>query len=255
MDVVKNKPIIGIVSCSKSLAGYSIQSMNEYYLDSVSNFGAIPVIIPSVINGEDIKQIIDTLDGVLLPGSHSNVAPHYYGAEHHEPKLDERRDELALAIIRYTREANIPSLGICRGFQEMNVALGGSLFQHVLDHGFNDHREPESEDFNVKYVSAHPILIQGDGHFSQWTDGASEIQVNSLHNQGVARLANNLRIEAVASDGLVEAFSIENHPYFVGVQWHPEWKATKNTFSKLLFSNFIEAAKRYKTQRSHKLPT
>lgn len=250
MDQVKHKPIIAIVSCGKELAGYSIQSMNEFYLNAISSMGALPIILPSVISGEDIKQIAHQVDGFLFPGSHSNVAPHRYGADHHEPKQDEARDELALSIIRYALDTKIPCLGVCRGFQEMNVALGGSLYQHVIKHGFDDHREPESADFNVKYASAHPVLIKQDGLFYQWTQGASEVQVNSLHNQGVHRLADNLRIEATAPDGLVEAFSIAKHPYFVGVQWHPEWKATENAFSTLLFGHFIEAAEQYKEHRN-----
>lgn len=131
----------------------------------------------------------------------------------------------------------------------MNVALGGTLEPNVHSSGYNDHREIESDDFNEKYAPSHSVVVQERGVFANWLNESSEfaadtstLEVNSLHNQGVKSLAANLSIEAKALDGLVEAFSIPDHKYFIGVQWHPEWNAIHNSFSRLLFRKFIMAA-------------
>lgn len=241
------KPVIGVVSCAKSLKGYDIQAVNEFYLRAVSDFGGVPLILPATIDVQDFEQIFAMCDGFLFPGSHSNVAPYRYQATHSESHMDERRDELSLSLLRYAVDNNVPCLGICRGFQEMNVALGGSLDPAVHESGFDDHREPQTEDFTVKYAPAHRVLVEGKGVFKTWLQQADwpqsdALDVNSLHNQGVKTLAPSLQAEATAPDGLVEAFSLPSQKFFVGVQWHPEWKAKSNHFSQILFKEFILAA-------------
>lgn len=242
-----SKPIIGIVSCVKELGGYQIQAVNDFYLRAVKDFGGLPLILAPEMPAEDIQTILDTCDGFLFPGSHSNVAPHRYNATHEEAKKDEKRDELSLSLIRHAVDSDIPCLGICRGFQEMNVALGGSLNPAVHESGFNDHRESPVEDFEQKYAPAHAVLVQKESLFEQWLtenqwQNTSLFEVNTLHNQGVDQLAPQLKIEAKAPDGLVEAFSLPGQKFFVGVQWHPEWQAKTNHFSQILFKEFIMAA-------------
>lgn len=241
------KPIIGLISCSKQLGGYQVQALNEFYVQAVTDFGGIPVILPSAIEEEDFERVLQMCDGLLFPGSHSNVAPHRYNGCHEEEKTDEARDELALNLIRRAVDRNMPCLGVCRGFQEMNVALGGSLNPAVHESGYHDHRENPVEDFNQKYAPSHAVFVQEEGLFKQWlvTNSWHEtryFEVNTLHNQGVEALAPSLRIEAKAPDGLVEAFSLPGHKFFVGVQWHPEWAAKTNHFSQILFKEFMMSA-------------
>lgn len=241
------KPIIGLVSCKKELAGYQIQALNEFYLQAVKDFGGTPIILPSAIEADELDRVLAVCDGLLFPGSHSNVAPHRYNGSHEEKKKDEGRDELAIHLIRRAIDMNIPCLGICRGFQEMNVALGGSLNPAVHESGFDDHRESESKDFAEKYAPAHPVFVEQGGVFEQWLISAqwsdsTKFEVNTLHNQGVERLGPTLKVEAKAPDGLIEAFSLPGQKYFVGVQWHPEWAAKQNHFSQILFKEFIMSA-------------
>ncbi|GAL31006.1 gamma-glutamyl-GABA hydrolase [Vibrio variabilis] len=241
------KPIIGLVSCKKELAGYQIQALNEFYLQAVKDFGGTPIILPSAIEADELDRVLAVCDGLLFPGSHSNVAPHRYNGSHEEKKKDEARDELSIQLIRRAIDMNIPCLGICRGFQEMNVALGGSLDPAVHESGYQDHRESESKDFTEKYAPAHPVFVEGDGVFKEWLVNArwedtSKFEVNTLHNQGVKQLGSVLKVEAKAPDGLIEAFSLPGQKYFVGVQWHPEWEAKNNHFSQILFKEFIMSA-------------
>ncbi|MBR9787060.1 MAG: gamma-glutamyl-gamma-aminobutyrate hydrolase family protein [Vibrionaceae bacterium] len=241
------KPIIGVVSCTKELGGYQIQAVNDFYLRAVKDFGGLPVMLVPDMSCDEITSILELCDGFLFPGSHSNVAPHRYNASHTEHKKDEARDELALSLIRHAVDKDIPCLGICRGFQEMNVALGGTLNPAVHDSGFNDHREAPVDDFEQKYAPAHAVLVQKESLFEQWLvenhwENTRFFEVNTLHNQGVDQLAPQLKVEAKAPDGLIEAFSLTGQKYFVGVQWHPEWKAKTNHFSQILFKEFIMAA-------------
>ncbi|WP_440878872.1 gamma-glutamyl-gamma-aminobutyrate hydrolase family protein [Vibrio natriegens] len=241
------KPIIGVVSCTKELGGYQIQAVNDFYLRAVKDFGGLPVMLAPDMSSDEVDSILELCDGFLFPGSHSNVAPHRYNASHTENKKDEARDELALNLIRHAVDKDIPCLGICRGFQEMNVALGGTLNPAVHDSGFNDHREAPVDDFEQKYAPAHAVLVQKESLFEQWLvenhwENTTLFEVNTLHNQGVEQLAPQLKVEAKAPDGLIEAFSLAGQKYFVGVQWHPEWKAKTNHFSQILFKEFIMAA-------------
>ncbi|QUJ70332.1 gamma-glutamyl-gamma-aminobutyrate hydrolase family protein (plasmid) [Photobacterium sp. GJ3] len=243
MNATQTGPVIGVVCCQKSLDGYAIQSVNEFYLNAVKQFGANPVLLPGGSTEAELKQLLSLVDGVLLTGSHSNVAPHRYGATHEEAKKDEGRDALSFALIDFCIRLEVPILGICRGFQEMNVALGGSLHPKVHEvEGFQDHRESPLNDMALKYAPAHSVNISDNGTFAQWLAPLDNIQVNSLHGQGVNQLAPSLTIEAVAPDGLVEAFSLQAHPFFIGVQWHPEWQADKNHFSRILFDQFMISA-------------
>lgn len=239
---MNNLPVIAIACCEKTLSGYAIQSVNQFYIDAVSDFGGVPLLFPAAAKGNQLQNLLKNVDGILLPGSHSNVAPHRYGAKHNENMIDEGRDDLVFQLIEQAIENNIPTLGICRGFQEINVAMGGSLYPFVHQAGFNDHREDATDDFAQKYTAKHSVMVEHGGHFSQWLSEKKEIPVNTLHNQGIKKLAPGLRVEACATDGLIEAVSLDGHPYFVGVQWHPEWQAKQNQFSQFLFKHFIMAS-------------
>lgn len=195
------------------------------------------------------------MDGVLLTGSYSNIEPHHYsGAASEEGTLhDPQRDATTLPLIRAAVGRGVPLLGICRGFQEMNVAFGGSLHQavHQVD-GRMDHREPDYEGMEAQYASAHRVQLAPGGMLSAILGGVAEIAVNSLHAQGVDRLGKGLVVEARAPDGLVEAFRVEGAAGFaVAVQWHPEWRVSENPQSMALFKAFGDACRAYSAERKH----
>ncbi len=242
MSQGEKKPLIGVITCHKPQGLYQVQTVNEFYLNAITDVGAAPIILPHQLQGKSLEAVLSQLDGVLLTGSHSNVEPSLYGASHTEPRLDRGRDQLAFAIVAYAKHHGLPVLGICRGFQEMNVALGGSLHHKVYQLGGSvEHREPESEDFSVKYADQHSLKLEAFSWLGQWLDSDS-IMVNSLHNQGVNQLAEGLVVEAQAEDGLVEAYRLQDHPFFYAVQWHPEWQATAKPISQAIFSHFVAAA-------------
>ncbi|MCL9781283.1 gamma-glutamyl-gamma-aminobutyrate hydrolase family protein [Vibrio sp. S4M6] len=239
-------PVIGLVTCSKQVKRYAVQVANEWYIDVVKRFGGLPILLPSSVGSVQIRELLRLCDGILFPGSHSNIEPRRYGANHHEPYLDKIRDDVAIDLIRAAIDTDKPCLGICRGFQEMNVALGGTLNPFLLQTGYEGHGEADSNDFSEVYAPSHSVWVEKQGLFSQWLEDtnldSTRIEVNSLHDQGIERLAPGLLVEAKASDGLVEAFSLPDQKYFIGVQWHPEWNAIHNSFSQLLFRHFMMAA-------------
>lgn len=209
------------------------------------NAGAQPVMF-ALAQESDIAGLLGLVDGVMLTGSPSNVHPTHYGAnvQNSELPLDIQRDGLTLALVRACIAQGIPLLGICRGFQEINVALGGSLHQevHAVD-GLHDHREDKSANFDLQYGPSHPVDLREGSKIAQWA-GSSTVQVNSLHGQGIDRLAQGLRPVAHARDGLVEAFEVEAATGFaLAMQWHPEWKTSENPFYAAIFKAFGDACR------------
>ncbi len=198
--------------------------------------GAIPLLIPSL--GEELRldELLQRLDGILFTGSVSNVEPHHYDGTPSEPGTlhDPERDATTLPLIRKAVGAGVPVLGVCRGFQEMNVAFGGTLHQKVHEvPGFSDHREDTTQALDVQYGPAHDVILEEGGLLRNLVgDGAERLRVNSLHSQGIARLGPSLVVEArSATDGLIEAFHVRDSQSFaVAVQWHPEWKVMSNPF-------------------------
>ena len=238
----QHTPVIGIACGTRVVDGYSLQAINQFFIDAVRDFGGVPIAIPAPIDSADIERILTIVDGVILPGGSTHVAPHHFGATYVEDHQDQARDNLALTLIRRCVDLDKPILGVCRGFQEMNVAMGGTLHRRLHDaEVYMAHQEPEEGDFSVKYAAAHPVTVSEHGLFRQWFPDKTELEVNSLHWQGADKIAASLTVEAVAPDGLVEAFSVPDHRFFVGVQWHPEWQATQNSFSKELFTHFMAA--------------
>jgi putative glutamine amidotransferase len=210
-----------------------------------------PVLFP-LADAHRIDALLDLVDGVMLTGSPSNVHPSHFGAEVTDPclPLDPERDALTLNLVRNCLQRNIPLLGICRGFQEINVALGGSLHQQVQDlPGHLDHRHAQGRSYDEQYGLAHDVRFVPGSSFAKWA-GADVAKVNSLHGQGIDRLAPGLRAVGYAPDGLVEAFEVEGaHTFACAVQWHPEWRTSENAFFSEIFQAFGAACRARQGQR------
>ena len=215
------------------------------------NAQAQPVLFP-LADTDQIDELLSLVDGVMLTGSPSNVHPARFGASLDNAclMLDEARDDLTLRLVRACLAQAVPLLGICRGFQEINVALGGTLHQevHALPQ-YQDHRESPDGAYDAQYGPSHAVRLAIGSVFARWA-GADSAMVNSVHGQGVDRLAQGLRALGHAPDGLVEAFEVEGAQAFAyAVQWHPEWKASDNPFSAALFHAFGAACQIRQTQR------
>jgi putative glutamine amidotransferase len=214
--------------------------------------GGLPLLIPALAQELGLDELLVRLDGVVFTGSHSNVEPHHYSGPPSDPGTlhDPARDATTLPLIRKAVAAGVPVLGICRGFQEMNVAFGGTLHQKVHEvEGKHDHREDTTLELDVQYGPAHEVVLAPGGWLGGLI-GQDRIRVNSLHSQGIDRLGPGLVAEATAPDGLIEAFRVERAKAFaIAVQWHPEWKAMSNPFSRALFAAFGAAARAYMQTR------
>jgi putative glutamine amidotransferase len=204
------------------------------------------LLIPVLETPLDVAQILAHVDGIFFPGSPSNVEPAWYAGSPSVPGTlhDPHRDATTLSLIPRAIETGVPVFGVCRGFQEMNVAMGGTLHQRVHEvQGFNDHREDKEQPLDVQYAPAHDVVLEPGGMLSKLA-GADRVTVNSLHGQGVDRLGPDLAVEARAPDGLIEAFRVKHAANFaLAVQWHPEWKVMSNPFSQALFAEFGRAAR------------
>lgn len=250
---MQRKPVVGICADRKVLGKHPFHAIGEKYITAViEGAHAFAVLLPSLGDAQSIEQTLAMVDGLLFTGSPSNVEPHHYAGEPSAPGTlhDPHRDATTLPLIRAAFEAGVPVLGICRGFQEMNVVFGGSLYQKVHEQpGRMDHRERDEDTLDVQYGPAHPIRIAPGGQLHRWF-GQDEAMVNSIHSQGVDRLGEGLTVEATAPDGLVEAFSVTDARSFAfAVQWHPEWKHASNPLSTAIFSAFGEACRQRQQQR------
>jgi putative glutamine amidotransferase len=243
-------PLIGIPADRRLFGNkHHFHMVGEKYIDAVAHgANAVPVLIPALGPDLDLSSLVDACDGLLLTGSASNVEPHHYGGPDSAPGTlhDPDRDATTLPLIPRAIAAGMPVLAICRGFQEMNVAYGGSLWQLVHEvPGHLDHRDDESLPLEEQYGPAHEVRLEPGGLLQQ-IGGAETLLVNSLHWQGIQRLGTGLSVEARAPDGLIEAFRVSDlAPFAVGLQWHPEWQFDKNPFSRALFAAFGEASRRY----------
>jgi putative glutamine amidotransferase len=229
------------------LGPHPFHAVGEKYITAVLDAAqALPLVIPSLGEELALDELLQELDGLMFTGSPSNVEPHVYGGEPSRPGTlhDPQRDATTLALIPRAISAGVPVLGMCRGFQEMNVAFGGTLWQHVEEvPGHLVHHEDATQPLDVQYAPAHAVTL-AEGGLLQAIAGASRLMVNSLHHQGVRTLGRNLVEEARAEDGLIEAFRVHDARRFaLAVQWHPEWKAVDNPFSTALFKAFGDAAR------------
>jgi putative glutamine amidotransferase len=241
------RPIVGIPACIKRLEEHPFHAVGAKYIEAVVNASdCTPILIPAIGEQLDIDQILSLVDGIMLTGSISNVEPARYGKPLGQPDMhmDKARDATTFPLIEAIIAAGKPLFGICRGFQEMNVAFGGTLYQEVhAQSGYMDHRDKEGT-LDVQYGPSHQIKITKNGFLSQILDGADEITVNSLHSQGIDLLGDRLIAEAIAPDGLVEAISVANAKNFaLAVQWHPEWKVLENAQSLAIFKAFGDACR------------
>jgi len=254
-DTPATKPVVLVPACNRVLGEHPFHIAGKKYVDAVRLAGALPLVVPAA-EAAEIDTLLDMADGVLLTGSPSNVHPSHFGEEVHNPALplDPLRDGWTLPLIRRALARGIPLFGICRGTQETNVALGGSLHQavHEVD-GHDDHRPREGAPAAEAYGAAHPVTVQPGGHLAGLFGAGAQFSVNSVHGQAVNRLAEGLRVEARAPDGLVEAFSVASAPGFsLSVQWHPEWLAADNPQSMAMLGAFGQACRAYRDR--HRAP-
>ncbi|QCB47582.1 gamma-glutamyl-gamma-aminobutyrate hydrolase family protein [Hydrogenophaga sp. PAMC20947] len=213
---------------------------------------AQPVMFP-LADVASIDSLLSLVDGVMLTGSPSNVHPSHYNEDVADPSLplDAVRDELTFALVKACLQQGVPLLGVCRGFQEINVSMGGSLHQRVQEvSGLMDHREPKGAPIEEQYAPSHAILPVPGSVLADWADGASEVRVNSLHGQGINRLAPGLEAMAHAPDGVVEAFAVKGATAFAfAVQFHPEWRCWEYPFYTAIFEAFGEACRARRRER------
>jgi len=231
---------------------HPFHAVGEKYIAAVAQAaGCLPLLIPVLETPLDVTEILALVDGIFFPGSPSNVEPARYEGPASVPGTlhDPHRDATTLSLIPRAVASAVPVFGVCRGFQEMNVAMGGTLHQRVHEiEGLDDHREIKEQPLEVQYGPAHEVVLEPDSVLRRLA-GKERVSVNSLHWQGVDRLAPGLVVEARATDGLVEAFRVKSAPTFaLAVQWHPEWQVMSNPFSMALFAEFGKAA-RNKTKK------
>lgn len=240
---------VGLPACVREIEpGRPFHAVNEMYVTAVRDFAHCqPMIFPALGLKTNFDALLDRLDGLLLTGSPSNVDPVHYGEDYtREPKADPARDATTLPIIEKALDRGLPILAICRGLQEMNVALGGNLHQRIREvRGRFVHHEDKNQPLEVRYGPAHSIALTEGGFLSNLLD-SSQIMVNSLHGQGVNQLAPRAKLDAAASDGTVEAFTVDGAPGFtLAVQWHPEYRPDTNPASVKIFEAFGNACRAY----------
>jgi putative glutamine amidotransferase len=247
------KPIIGIPADRRLLNSHWFHCVGEKYIYAVVQAAeAVPVLVPA-LGDRYLREWLAAFDGILFTGSPSNVEPQRYLGPQAAPGTwhDPERDATTLPMINGAVDAGLPILGICRGFQEINVALGGSLTQKLQDIPGNlDHREDKDLPMEEQYEPTHEISLV-EGGLLHKIAGSRTMKVNSLHSQGVERLAPRLVAEATAPDGVIEAFRIDGAKAFaLAVQWHPEWKVMENPFSRALFAAFGRAGREHASRRA-----
>jgi putative glutamine amidotransferase len=241
------RPVLGISCCVKSFGPASLpnHAASDFAIRAASRHaGAVPILMPALGEAADIAALLDVIDGVLLTGSRSNVNPALYGGPVHADGTpeDHARDATTLPLIRAAIARGLPVLAICRGLQELNVALGGTLHQRLQDlPGRLDHSAPQSDRLAEKFAKAHDITLTPGGLLHRLAE-ARTVMVNSLHNQGIDRLGAGLVVEAQAPDGTIEAVRLVGTPGLaLGVQWHPEFDCADDAFSRRIFEAFGDA--------------
>jgi putative glutamine amidotransferase len=243
------RPLVGVSACVRDIEGRAFHAVADQYARAVAEgAGCQPLIIPALHDTNDTEALIGRLDGLVLTGSPSNVEPHHYaGTPSRDGVLhDPWRDQSTLPLIRRAIDAGLPLLGICRGLQEINVAFGGTLHQHLQEMpGRLDHRQDTSLPNDERYGLRHEITLTDGGQLAGLL-GKTQTRVNTLHEQGVDRLADGLDVEAVAPDGTIEAFRVDGAAGFaLAVQWHPEFRVLENPDSLAIFRAFGDAVRRY----------
>lgn len=251
MNQASRPPIVIMPACHREIEGRGFHATPEAYSEALRLAGCLPLLVTAAGHGE-LAALLDLADGILLPGSPNNVHPSHFDEDVMDPTqpLDPKRDAFSLPLIRAAIGRGIPLLGICRGHQEFNVALGGSLHQAIHRMPGHDNHQPTVMDPpELKFAPVHEIEILPGGLLARIL-GTGRVMVNSVHGQGVSSLAHGMRIEARAPDGVVEAITAPAAPGFnLGVQWHPEWQASRNPVSEAIFQAFGAACRIYRDQR------
>src|SRR5262249_26696168 len=258
MTTTAPRPLI-CVSANTRLADpgrHRAYATAEQYVQSLLKMvDCIPVLMPAGGVTGDVVELVSPMDGFVPPGGMENVEPHHYDGPAFPPDefIDPGRDALVLPLVRACIAARVPVFGICRGIQEINVALGGSLHYRIHHlSGKNDHRRPQDEEATPEevYRLKHMVRLSPGGLFHALT-GQDEMMVNSLHGQGVDRLGEGLVVEATSPDGVIEGLRYaEDSQFIVGVQWHAEWQPDEHTLSGALFTAFGEAARARAARRA-----
>ncbi len=241
------KPIIGVPADRRLLGSHWFHCAGEKYLRAIAEASdALPLIVPAFGDRLELELLLENCDGVLLTGSPSNVEPARYAGPPSAPGTwhDPQRDATTLPLIPRAVDAGLPLLAVCRGFQEFNVAFGGTLHQRLHEvPGLLSHKEDDTQPLDVQYGPAHEVELTPGGMLERLA-GRSRIEVNSLHSQGIDRLGRGLVVEARAPDGVIEAVRVgDSRSFALAVQWHPEWQVKSNEFSNALFAEFGAAAR------------
>jgi putative glutamine amidotransferase len=248
------QPLVAVSTDVRLFENYTWHAAPQQYLEAaLAGAGLLPVLVPSLGDRLDLDSLLDSVDAVMVTGSKSNVHPSLYGGDASEANgpYDPERDATTLPLIRRAIERGVPLLAICRGIQELNVALGGTLATEIQDmEGVLDHRAPVSDSQDERFAIRQTVSIK-PGSCLAGIFGAGEIKVNSVHRQGIGRLSERLQIEAVAEDNTVEAVSVIGAPGFaVGVQWHPEYWVETDEPSGRIFRAFGDAARAHYAART-----
>lgn len=234
------KPLIGITTYNTvSKFNRDIAAVQHTYIRAVQQGGGLPVLIPAILDDETRLDMYTRLDGVLFSGGGDMHIKYFNGADHPEiSDVDDYRDVTELSLLKRSVEDGKPFLAICRGVQVMNVALGGTLYTHIPDQ-FNSSIAHSQDEFTTL---VHPVNIDETSRMAE-IFGETLLTVNSLHHQALKDVASPLRVVGHAPDGLIEAVELPDHPYAMGVQWHPEW-LTDQPVMRRLFKSFVDASKK-----------
>lgn len=249
------KPIVVVPADIREIEGAVWHAAPNQYVEAALKVAEVmSFILPAFEAGNEPDAILDRIDGVLISGAVSNVHPSLYGREATEADgpFDPGRDATSLPLIRRAIDRGIPLLAICRGIQELNVALGGTLASEIQDQpGIWDHRKPDVPERDGMYAIRQPVVVEEGSCIARYLGTSGEVQVNSLHRQAIAKTAPRLQVEARAADGTVEAVSvIDARNFAVGVQWHPEYWAQTDAPSRALFQAFGDAVRAYAARRA-----
>ncbi len=247
------QPLVAVSTDVRSFDNYTWHAAPQQYLEAaLTGAGVLPLLLPSFGERVDLDSLLCQVDGVLITGSKSNVHPSLYGAEATEADgpYDPQRDATTLPLIRAAIERGVPLLAICRGIQELNVALGGTLATEIQEReGALDHRAPASDNQDERFAIRQSVSIKPNSCLAG-VFGAGEMAVNSVHRQGIDRLGSRLDVEAVAPDNTVEAVSVRGARGFaVGVQWHPEYWVKSDSASRAIFRAFGDAVRAHAAER------
>ncbi|TIV88962.1 MAG: gamma-glutamyl-gamma-aminobutyrate hydrolase family protein [Mesorhizobium sp.] len=242
-----NQPLIAVSTDVRQFADCRWQAVPERYIEAaVAAAGVFPVLVPSLGDRLDFDRLLAVVDGVMITGSATNVHPSLYGGEGNEANgpYDPARDSTTLPLIRGAIDRGVPLLAICRGIQELNVALGGTLATEIQERPHSlDHRAPPTGNWDEWFAIRQKVIIEPGSSLLK-VFGADEINVNSLHRQAIGRLGTGIQVEAVAEDGTVEAVSVRDARAFaVGVQWHPEYWVKSDEASARIFAAFGDAVR------------